>query len=225
MCVRIGLPGVATSASPARAGLLTENLSGLFGPTTTLGGVALGADTAFTLQAVSDTSLGFTVIPGLDVYAVTSLTLEMAGKGTFIGIPDIDTNIFLADLTLDPNEPFYQVGIVNSTISGGFGGAFATATPGFGAMSRHRRTCPISYSLLSRLLIKFRSQASRAAWSSTISAAAMAATLVVSVPEPVEHHHAGERAGCSGGVRTSTQGEHELSPRDRSEGSSPPLTT
>src|SRR5262245_35057658 len=95
-------------AAPARAASLTENLTGFFGPTTTLGGVALGADTAFTLQAVGDTSSGVTIVPGLDVYAVTNFTISIAGKGNFTGIPDINTKIFLADLNLDP---FYQVGL------------------------------------------------------------------------------------------------------------------
>jgi hypothetical protein len=121
---------ILTSAAQVHAGTLTENLTGFFGPNTTLAGVALGTDTAFTLQAVADTSSGITILPGLDTYAVTSLTIEIAGKGTFTGIPDADTNIFLADLNLDP---FYQVGLVNSTISGGFGGAFLDATPGFDA--------------------------------------------------------------------------------------------
>jgi hypothetical protein len=36
---------VAIAASQAQAGTLIENFSGSFGPTTTLGGVALGTDT------------------------------------------------------------------------------------------------------------------------------------------------------------------------------------
>ena len=196
-------------ASPARAGLLTENLSGRFGPTTTLGGVALGADTAFTLHAVSDTSLGFTVLPGLDVYAVTSLTLEIAGRGTFIGIPDIDTNIFLADLTLDPNEPFYQVGIVNSTISGGFGGAFATATPGFSA--DEPTSSNLTDFLFPTLQAPYRISLAGVAGGLVVNdlgSGPMAATLVVSVPEPASIIMLGSGlvalVGCGRRLRAST---------------------
>ena len=41
----------AAASTRAEAGSLIENFSGAFGPTTTLGGTALGADTNFSFQS------------------------------------------------------------------------------------------------------------------------------------------------------------------------------
>lgn len=169
-------------AAPARAAFLTENLAGFFGPTSTLGGVAFGADTAFTLQAVGDTSSDVTVVPGLDTYAITSLTISIAGKGTFTAIPDFNTRIFLADLNLDP---FYQVGLVNSTTSGGFGAAFSNATPGFNAAT------PTSSTLSNFLFYTISGPYQIALTGVTgglvvndIGSGAQTASILVGVPEP-----------------------------------------
>ena len=172
-------------AAPVRGAFLTENLTGFFGPTTTLGGIALGANTAFTLQAVGDAASVHTVLPGLDTYAITSLTISIAGKGTFVGIPDSNTNIFLADLTLDMNEPFFQVGLVNSMTTRGFGGAFATATPAYSA------SAPISSSLTNFLFSTVQPSYQISLVGVTgglvvndMGGGAQTASIQVSVPEP-----------------------------------------
>ncbi len=102
----------------AEAGLLVENFSASFGPTTTLGGVALGADTPFAYQATFDTSTGVSIGP-FEFYAVTSFTIDIAGT-TYTGIPNPSLNVMLADpSTLGA----YIVGLADPS--------FVTGGPGF----------------------------------------------------------------------------------------------
>jgi hypothetical protein len=121
----------AIAASQAQAGTLTENFSGSFGPTTTLGGVALGTDTAFTFHAAFDTTTGISFGQGIELFPVTSFTIDIAGQGTFTGIPNADLNVALIDPTFGAFGNAYAVGIFDHTLDFGFEGIFSTATPGF----------------------------------------------------------------------------------------------
>ena len=66
----------------AEAAMLTLNFSGEFGPTTTLGGTALGANTAFTFAATFDSTMGTTVNTGVAIFP-TVVTFDITGFGTY----------------------------------------------------------------------------------------------------------------------------------------------
>jgi hypothetical protein len=123
----VGIAALVVGAGDrAEAGLLVENLTGSFDAATTLGGVALGADTAFALQASFDTSTGSSFGNGIQYFSVISLTIDIAGHGTFIGIPSSALNVLL----IDPSSFLgaYGVGLFDPNNSG-FYYSFSTATP------------------------------------------------------------------------------------------------
>ena len=73
---------VDASSNRAEAGNLVENLSGSFGPTTTLNGTALNSNTDFTLQAVFDPTAGTVLTGGVAVFATTAM-FDITGYGTY----------------------------------------------------------------------------------------------------------------------------------------------
>jgi PEP-CTERM motif len=113
----------------AEGSLLTLNLSGKFGPTT-LGGTALGADTAFTLAASFDSASGipFNNETGVELFQ-SVVTFTIAGHGTYTSVPGADVYVGLIDLSAGLGD--YEVALVNSTASSGFDAGFTTATPSF----------------------------------------------------------------------------------------------
>jgi hypothetical protein len=117
---------VAASSNRAEAGNLVENVSGYFGPSTTLDGTALGgSETAFTFTAAFDPSAGTVVATGVAIFATTA-TIEIAGHGTYTA----STNVILADPTY-AGAGIYGVGLSNSAVTELFGGIFASASPAF----------------------------------------------------------------------------------------------
>jgi hypothetical protein len=59
------------ASNRAEAGSLIENFSDEFGPTTTLGGIALGSDTNFGLEATFDPTTGTVVEGGVATFAAS----------------------------------------------------------------------------------------------------------------------------------------------------------
>jgi len=123
---------VAAFAGPARTERVIEYFSASFGPTTTLGGVALGADTPFTIHATFDSTSFIPQAPGYKIYHVSTLTIDIAGHGTYTGsgLPSTSPYVFLADSTwagLNLNV----VGLTNSTQSKYFFVQFTHAAPSF----------------------------------------------------------------------------------------------
>ena len=116
----------AASSNRVEAGDLVENLSGYFGPTTTLNGTALGgSETAFTFTAQFDPSAGTVLTTGVAVFATTA-SIEIAGHGTFTA----STDVILADPSY-AGAGIYGVGLSDSTASALFGGIFGAASPAF----------------------------------------------------------------------------------------------
>jgi len=107
--------------------------TGYFGPTTTLNGVALGAETAFTIHATFDTTTNLAPVsagPGLGVYAATA-SFEISGKGTYQSAPGADLSVWL--LSPSQDKSFYAAGIANRAGDPAEFGIFDSATPHFTA--------------------------------------------------------------------------------------------
>ena len=120
--------GLMTLASVrAEAGTLTLNFSGEFGPTTTLGGTALGADTAFSFQATFDTTTGIAKGTGIEIFP-TVVTFDITGIGTFTSVPGTDVYVGLADPTSNTAKA-YETVLTNQALTQDFGAAYNTATP------------------------------------------------------------------------------------------------
>jgi hypothetical protein len=117
---------VAASSNRVEAGDLVENLSGFFGPTTTLDGTALGgSETAFTFTATFDPSAGTVLTTGVAVFPTTA-TIAIAGHGSFTA----STDVILADPSY-AGAGIYGVGLSDLAGSALFGGIFAAASPAF----------------------------------------------------------------------------------------------
>jgi hypothetical protein len=126
----IGLCFFALSSVCADAGTLAMNFSGEFGPTTTLDGTALGADTAFSFTATFDSTAGIEFATGTYIYA-TDVTIDIAGHGVHTSVPGSDLYVGLEDPT--SGLPGYGVVLTNKAVTKDFGAAFSTATPAFTA--------------------------------------------------------------------------------------------
>jgi hypothetical protein len=122
------LLGLFTMASAqADAAMLMLNFSGEFGPTTTLGGTALGADTAFTFAATFDTTTGISKGTGVEIFP-TVATFNISGFGTFTSVAGADVYVGLADPTSN-SAKVYEAVLTNGAITHDFGAAYSTATP------------------------------------------------------------------------------------------------
>ena len=119
----------AAASNRAEAGSLIENFSGAFGPTTTLGGTALGSDTNFSLQATFDPTAGTKVRGGVATFA-TSLSINIAGHGTYTSAPGA-VSVVLTDLNFAGLPGNYGVGLSTATAGFFFGAEFVTASPAF----------------------------------------------------------------------------------------------
>lgn len=100
----IAVVGVIAAAGAGRSGAadLALDVAGVFGPTTTLGGTAFGADTSFAFRAVFDSTHELFHTPGAGIFAITGFTVTIAGHGTFTGVPNIDLNAVIVDPTYPP---------------------------------------------------------------------------------------------------------------------------
>ena len=125
---------VALVPCRAEASSLTLNMSGIFGPLTTLDGTALGAQPTFTLAAVFDSTSGipFENYTGIELFP-TVVTFSITGFGTYTSVPGSDVYVGLADRT-DGNG-FYEAVLTDSTGSIGFGASYFTATPSFSVLA------------------------------------------------------------------------------------------
>jgi hypothetical protein len=88
------------------AGLLGLEATGAFGPTSTLGGTAFGADTPYSFGAVFDPTTDRNPTPGdgAGYFRATQFTITIQGYGTFVDIPNTDLNVALVN-------PTYHLGI------------------------------------------------------------------------------------------------------------------
>jgi hypothetical protein len=119
----------AAASDRAEAGSLIENFSGAFGPTTTLGGAALGSDTNFSYQATFDPTAGTIVRGGVATFA-TSLCITIAGHGTYTSAPGA-VSVVLTDPSFPGLPGNYGAGLSTSTAGFFFGAEFASASPTF----------------------------------------------------------------------------------------------
>ena len=119
----------AAASNRAEAGSLIENFSGAFGPTTTLGGSALGSDTNFRFQATFDPNAGTVVERGVATFAA-SLSINIAGHGTFNSAPGA-VWVVLTDPSFLGLPGNYGVGLSTSTAGFFVGAEFAAASPAF----------------------------------------------------------------------------------------------
>ena len=84
-----------TIAITAQAASFDLNYTGSFNSSTTLGGVALGADTPFSITAAfdGDPSGDKEGGSGHGLFQVTTLSLTLIGHGTYTAIPDSNLNV------------------------------------------------------------------------------------------------------------------------------------
>ena len=114
------LAALTIASTTAQAGLFNFNNTGSFGSSTTLGGVALGADTPYSLTATfDDASVGFS---GFDQFPVTALSLNLTGHGTYTAIPDSNLTVYLS------SSGGYRAGLINSTAGFGYVGSFSSSS-------------------------------------------------------------------------------------------------
>lgn len=125
------LAALALATTTAQAAIfLTENMAATLDGTTTFGGVALGSPTAFSFEAVFAADPLFNEAadaPGIGIYPIISLSVTIAGQGTYAAT--LDTPLFT--LLLDPANSLYPVpfaGLFGSD-NGGFYSAFLSTTP------------------------------------------------------------------------------------------------
>ncbi len=116
---------LACAPVTVRAGLLAEHLTGSFSAATTLGGVALGADTHYSIYAIFDASANQYPFPDFGIYPVLSLNLTLAGHGTYAGVPGTDLNVFLG------RNDQASAGFSDADPTKGFGYVFNFVTPSF----------------------------------------------------------------------------------------------
>lgn len=122
--------GLALSAS---AEMLYLNYAGSFGPTTTLGGVPLGAETPFSLQAGFESTANIfpdTNALGVGFFSVTSFSISLLNTN-YTAAPAPTLNIGLGN-PVAPNGIYYAAGI-QDTGDSGFLSLFTVATPPFSA--------------------------------------------------------------------------------------------
>ncbi len=185
--MRLGLIvfGLLTLASGrADAGMLTLSFSGEFGPTTTLGGTALGADTAFTYAATFDTTTGISKGTGIEIYLAT-VTINISGYGTYMSAAGDDLYVGLAD----PSSGLvkvYEAALTNQALTHDFGAAYTTATPAFTAANPVPSTLSGLYTKggFLGLTIALQGGAGNLVVNDLPSAGATATISLASVPEP-----------------------------------------
>ena len=115
-------------AAAAPASMLTLNYSGSFGPTTTLDGTPLGAETPFSLHATFDSTTETTGWTGQGVFPISSFSILLP-SGTYTAAPAADLNVYLGD----PASVGYFAGLLNGSWDRGFITYFNSATPDFSA--------------------------------------------------------------------------------------------
>lgn len=115
--------------STASAANLVLNVSGEFGPTTTLNGAPLGVNTPFSFRAVFDPDDDVNPTPGAGYFPPTTFTVDIAGHGTLAGVPNVDLNVVVLDPTY--HLGVYAAGLVTSTGSPFFLNTYSTVDTPF----------------------------------------------------------------------------------------------
>lgn len=118
---------IALAVSHADAAPLTLSYSGVFGPTSTLGGVPFGVDTPFTFDATFDSTTDTDPTDGLGVFDAV-VTLHV-GADTYTGDPAADVNVILADPAYVNTGGVYWAGLSDSSVVTGLLGRFQTTSP------------------------------------------------------------------------------------------------
>lgn len=133
----------------AEAGLLALEVTGSFGPTSTLGGVPFGVDTPYKFRAVFDSKDDVNPTPGAGYFRPTHFTITIARHGTFAGIPNADLNV----VVLDPSYHLgaYAAGLVTSTGSPFFLHTYSAVSPPF----RPENPTPTTFSGFRKTLASF----------------------------------------------------------------------
>jgi hypothetical protein len=103
--------------------------TGEFGPTTTLNGAALAANTPFAFHAVFDPANNVNPTPGAGYFRPTLFTIDIAGHGSFAGVPNVDLNVVVLDPTY--HLGVYAAGLVTSAGTPFFLNTYATVAPPF----------------------------------------------------------------------------------------------
>jgi hypothetical protein len=111
---------VALGSGRADAALLGLEATGAFGPISTLGGTAFGADTPYSFNAIFDPAKDRNPTPGdgAGYFRATQFTITIRGYGTFVGIPNNDLNVALVN-------PTYHLGINAAGLVGSRGVPFS----------------------------------------------------------------------------------------------------
>ena len=132
----------AVSSMVPGAGLILR-YSGYFGPNTTLGGVALGAEeTPFVIVATFDSAQNLSPVPpgyGVGIYAATA-AINIDGVGTYQSAPGTDLAVWLVNPTAD-FYPSYAVGIGDHSLASGTFSTFEITTPQFLAETPGTAVC------------------------------------------------------------------------------------
>jgi hypothetical protein len=108
----------AIAAGLSAAADLALDITGIFGPTTTLGGNALGAATPFAFRAVFDANHELFHTPGAGIFAVIEFTITIDGHGTFTGVPNANLNAVVVDQTYHVGT--FAAGLVDLTATSFF---------------------------------------------------------------------------------------------------------
>lgn len=119
-------------AVPAPATMMYLNYTGSFGPTTTLGGVPLGAETPFSIKAGFDSAANIFPDPnatGVGFFSATSFSISLL-NATYTAAPAPTLNVGLGNPVVPMGS--YAAGI-QDTGDSGFLSLFSAATPAFSA--------------------------------------------------------------------------------------------
>jgi hypothetical protein len=183
----------AAASNRAEAGSLIENFSGEFGPTTTLGGTALGSVTNFSFQATFDPTTGTKVEGGVATFAA-SLSINIAGHGTFTSAPGAVWAV-LTDPSFAGLPGDYGVGLSTSTAGFFLGAEFASASPAvtvetvaptiFSSYVNYVRNVPLTIELASGGSLVINDNGTTPATASLTSAAVPEPTVLIVAAEAV----------------------------------------
>src|SRR5271157_1387322 len=184
LCLTAAIFGLLTLASgSAGASSLTLSFSGEFASTSTLGGTALGADSAFSYTATFDTTTGISKGTGEEIFP-TVATFNIPGFGTFTSAAGDDLYVGLADPS--SGFPAYQAILTNLAVTADFGAAYSTATPAFTAVNPIPSTLSSFYAIGGRFpyTITLAGGAGDLVVTELESAGATASLTANAVPEP-----------------------------------------
>lgn len=124
------------ASQASQAELLLLESTGAFGPATTLGGTALGADTNYSFRAVFDSTKNRNPIvgeKGAGYFSALEFAMTIEGHGAFEGIPSDDLNVVLLDPTY--HLGIHAAGLLSADGQRFFLDSYASVVPTFDARS------------------------------------------------------------------------------------------